>query len=610
MALEIFKLVGSVFVDTDKANDSLQKVDKNAGKVAEGFSNAGKAVGAVGAAIGAAVVGAGTAIVGMANDTSEMADEIDKASIRMGIGAEKYQELAYAAGQCGVEMSTMEQAAKNLEGTDISFEDAIAQVMALGDEQERTAKALELFGERAAYNMAPLLAQSGEEFDALTQRAHDLGIVMSDEAVKAGVAYGDMSEDLKKASNAIETSIGAAVMPILTKLAEKLVEFMPTIQKLADRIGPLAAEFIDNLLPPLFDVAEQIMPELLSAAEELLPSLSEIAKEIIPVIVNLLKELLPVIVQVVNEVMPVLVDIIKMLTPILNMLMEFLSPILQMVLQLISPLLTLVMQILTPILNLVTALLGPFLELLTNILTPIFGIIEALLTPLTTLITAIMEPISDLLFVLMEPMTDLLNMILPPLLTMIQSFVEWASPALVTMFEWLGDFFTFIVDGLGTKGLTGAFQSFGDFFKNLWDGIVQVFKTAVNFVIKGINTLIEGLNGIEAPQWLQDLTGVSGVNLKTIPLLANGGDIESAGNVIVGERGPEMLSLPRGARVTPLDQTGIDYEKITECFINALRVMAPELATNINVNGNRDRIVDIVVQEANDRQKMFGRGFA
>ena len=41
MALEIFKLVGSVFVDTDKANDSLQKVDKNASNVAEGFAKAG-----------------------------------------------------------------------------------------------------------------------------------------------------------------------------------------------------------------------------------------------------------------------------------------------------------------------------------------------------------------------------------------------------------------------------------------------------------------------------------------------------------------------------------------------------------------------------------------
>ena len=35
MALEIFRLVGSIFVDTDKADESLKKTDKNA----EGFGS-------------------------------------------------------------------------------------------------------------------------------------------------------------------------------------------------------------------------------------------------------------------------------------------------------------------------------------------------------------------------------------------------------------------------------------------------------------------------------------------------------------------------------------------------------------------------------------------
>jgi len=37
-----------------------------------------------------------------------------------------------------------------------------------------------------------------------------------------------------------------------------------------------------------------------------------------------------------------------------------------------------------------------------------------------------------------------------------------------------------------------------------------------------------------------------------IPGLANGGTITTAGMTLVGERGPELLSLPRGAQVTPL----------------------------------------------------------
>ncbi len=608
MALEIFKLVGSVFVDTDKANDSLQKVDKNAGKVAEGFGKAGKVIAGVGATIGAAVVGAGTAIVNMANDTSEMADTIDKASIRMGIGAERYQELAYAAEQCGVDMSTMEQAAKKLEGTDLNFDDAMNQIMALGTEEERAAMAAELFGEKVAYNMAPLLAQSGEEFDALTQRANDLGIVMSESAVKAGVEYGDLQADLEKVGNSLKTSIGSAVMPILVKLSEKLIEFMPTIQSLMDKIGPLAADLIDKLLPPLIETAEDVLPMAIEAISAILPSLSQIADDLGPVILDLIQELLPVIIQVVSEVLPVLVSIIQKLTPILSMLMEFLGPILDLVLQLISPLLELVMQILTPILDLITSLLSPILELITNVLTPVFGIIQALLGPLTSLLGAILTPLCQLLNLLLTPLVKLLDLILPPLIGLIEKFFDWAGPYLETFFEWIGGALENLISWIGDGGLTGAFQAFGDFFKNLWDGIVSAFKTAINWIIEGINALISGLNGIQPPAWLTELTGITGINIPTIPYLANGGNIEEAGRVLVGERGPEILDLPGGARVTPLDNASIDYTRLTEAFVAALRMVAPEMASNVVVESDTDSLVRVLVKQNSDNYKMTGRG--
>ena len=41
MALEIFKLVGSIFIDNEKANDSLQKTDKKANNLANTMGNAG-----------------------------------------------------------------------------------------------------------------------------------------------------------------------------------------------------------------------------------------------------------------------------------------------------------------------------------------------------------------------------------------------------------------------------------------------------------------------------------------------------------------------------------------------------------------------------------------
>jgi hypothetical protein len=63
-----------------------------------------------------------------------------------------------------------------------------------------------------------------------------------------------------------------------------------------------------------------------------------------------------------------------------------------------------------------------------------------------------------------------------------------------------------------------------------------------------VNGVIDGING---------LVGAAGaalgltLKIPRIPMLAEGGVITGSGSVIVGERGPEILNLPRGASVDP-----------------------------------------------------------
>jgi phage-related protein len=114
--------------------------------------------------------------------------------------------------------------------------------------------------------------------------------------------------------------------------------------------------------------------------------------------------------------------------------------------------------------------------------------------------------------------------------------------------------------------ICNAAEGFGKIFGNIfegikkvvlgvWDGIVDGFKKAINWIIGGINTFIRGLNKIKIPDWVPGVGG-KGINISEIPTLAKGGDIIRAGAAIVGEAGPELLELPRGARVTPLAAAG------------------------------------------------------
>lgn len=132
--------------------------------------------------------------------------------------------------------------------------------------------------------------------------------------------------------------------------------------------------------------------------------------------------------------------------------------------------------------------------------------------------------------------------------------------------DWFGSVFTSAWEMVKNafSNVVGFFQGIWDTIKNMFtsigttiaDGISGAFKSVINAVIKFagglINNFIRGIN------WAIDkINTIPGVNISklteiSLPMLAKGGIIRRGGDVIVGERGPEMLSLPRGAQVTPL----------------------------------------------------------
>ena len=78
MALEIFRLVGSVFVDTDKAEKSLKKTDKDAEGLGKRFISMVGTAAKFGAAVIGAATAAGGAMVALAENTREYRTEQGK----------------------------------------------------------------------------------------------------------------------------------------------------------------------------------------------------------------------------------------------------------------------------------------------------------------------------------------------------------------------------------------------------------------------------------------------------------------------------------------------------------------------------------------------------
>ena len=95
-----------------------------------------------------------------------------------------------------------------------------------------------------------------------------------------------------------------------------------------------------------------------------------------------------------------------------------------------------------------------------------------------------------------------------------------------------------------------AMAAIARFGSGIWDGMKEGFKAAWNFIART-------LNGAEfsIPAWVPGVGGKT-FGLPDLPMLADGGTAVRSGWSVVGERGPELNYMPKGASVVPLRDGG------------------------------------------------------
>lgn len=505
----IFSLYGSIFIDNEKANTAIDQTTNKGKNSEKSFASSVGSMAKSAVKMGAAIVTGTTAAVGglmaLANKTADTADTFDKSSLRTGLQVEELQRLNYAAGQSGVELSTLEKSAKKLndrlgevsEGnsksaemfeklgvsvknadgtmrstTDI-YNDTIARLADMGDTAEATAIGTDLFG-KAFTDMKPLLAEGSEGINELKNRADELGIVMSEDAVNAGVVFGDTLSDIKQALGGLFNSIMSSLIPVIQQVLDLIIQNMPTIQNLISTLAPILGNLLSSLLPPLMDLAQAIFPILIELINQLLPFITQIIEAILPVIIDLLNMLLPPIMQIVELILPLLLSLIQPLLPLLQPIFQLLQPFIDVLMALLVPLIDLINMILPPIINLLTM------------------IINAILPPLQTALNVTASILTNVFggaFRALQPIINNLKNILSGIIS----------------------FITGVFTGNWRKAWDGVKQ----IFSNIISGLTNIFKAPINFIIDGINVFIKGLNKLKIPDWVPGIGG-KGIN---IPLM-------------------------------------------------------------------------------------------
>ena len=279
--MELFKLFGSIFVDNDKANESIAKTEDKAQKLATQFTNGVKTVGKWGAAIAGASVAVGGALLGVANSSAEASKEIEKMSSMIGFSKTAYQEWDFIAKQTGTSMEQLQggitdlaekmqdastgtgeaseifkalgvnvvDANGNLRDSQSVFEETILALQGMENATDRQAYATKLMS-TTGEELLPLLNGQIGSIDELKNKAHDLGLVMSDEAVASGAEFNDTMTTLKSTFGLVGTVVGNELIPIFQGMADWAIENVPLVidkfKEFKDMIG-LAIDYVKGI---------------------------------------------------------------------------------------------------------------------------------------------------------------------------------------------------------------------------------------------------------------------------------------------------------------------------------------------------------------------------
>ena len=311
--MEIFKLFGTIMVDNEKANQSISKTEQKAESFGTKLGNGIKTAGKWGLAIGAAATAAGAALLAVTTKASETGDRVDKLSQKVGLSRQAFQEWDYVLGQNGIEveklqtgiktmtdaMSGVGKGAKSFETLGIAindsngklrsqeevFADTVKALQGVEDQTLKASLATDLFG-RAGTELMPLLNQTSASTEELTKRAHELGLVMSDDAVDASVVFGDTMDDVKSALGMVGVQVGMEIMPLFQKFLEWILKNMPEIKEVVsiafNTIGTIVgsvSKIFSALLPilkPLWEFVKWAMPKIAEVIEVYFGAVAEI----------------------------------------------------------------------------------------------------------------------------------------------------------------------------------------------------------------------------------------------------------------------------------------------------------------------------------------------
>lgn len=271
-----------------RLRESMGRVASSTGRVIRQFGALAMKIGLV----GGLAAGVLTRVV---NKVAGTGDEFAKFARSIGMSTDFLQEYQFVAERVGVSQEVMKQSfvafdkrlgemksgygrlntllketnpelQEQLKATKNS-EEAFGLLMSamekMEDPSKRTALAAAAFS-RQGVRMTNIAQAGSEEVDRLRRRAHELGLVMDEEALKASERYQDSLTNMQAAMSGLQRIVGGALIPVFADLMDRMTIFFVNnreqIQEWAERFAASVPERLEAIRDGAVQLFDRLQP--------------------------------------------------------------------------------------------------------------------------------------------------------------------------------------------------------------------------------------------------------------------------------------------------------------------------------------------------------------
>lgn len=469
---------------------------------------------------------------------ADYGDTIDKMSQKMGLSTDAYQEWDFVMQHCGTSIEALKPSMKTLamaaeKGSDafaqlgISeeqvatmsqeelFNATIAGLQGVTDETQRTALAAELLG-RGATELGPLMNMTAEETEAMRQQVHDLGGVMSNDAVKAAAAYKDSLQNMQTAISGLKNKLAGDLLPSVTTVMDGLTLLFSggdtdeAMEMIGEGIDQLR-EKLEELIPQVMEIGGQILMKLAEAIIENLPTLIDTGMEILNMVIQGIIENLPKLLEAGMQIITGLVDATLQNLPMLievalQMIITLANGIVEQLPTLIPAIIEVVLQVVNTLIENLPLLIEGAIQLFLGIVTGLIQALPQIIAALPTLIDSIINALIASIPMLIECGVDLFLALIENLPAIIVAIVQAAPQivkALVRGFMDLKEMFS----ETGGK----LMDKLKDGIRKMLSAVVGAAKSVISAAVDGIRSFFENIKQVGGNLMDKLKDGISGM---------------------------------------------------------------------------------------------------